>query len=197
MSEKRDHYILSTGGREVERLRLLQEIYGPGTEALFQRVGLREGMRVAEIGCGSGNFACWVAEKVGPGGAVIAIDNSAAQIEQAQRQAQSRGLKNVEFQVADVYEPGLPAGSFDLAYCRLVLMHLSDPVKGLTKMRELVVPGGQVACEEMDLDCWVCRPPSDAMRRFYEWNIALGERRGGDFRLGARSEERRVGKECR
>src|SRR5262245_48145325 len=98
-----EHYILATGGKDVERLRLLHEVYGPGTEALLHRVGLREGQRVVEIGCGSGNIACWVAERVGPSGTVVAIDNSPGQIEVARKQAQVRGLGNIEFQVADAY----------------------------------------------------------------------------------------------
>jgi SAM-dependent methyltransferase len=184
MAERSEHYILATGGKDVERLRILHEVYGPGTEALFHRVGLHDGLHVVEVGCGSGNTACWVARQVAPTGSVVAIDNSTAQIEQARRQAQSRGLRNVEFQVADAYSPRLPEGSFDLAYCRLVLMHLTNPGKALAAMRDLVRPGGKVVCEEMDLGCWVCDPPADAMNRFFALNEALGKRRGENFDLG-------------
>ena len=172
MSDPAEHYILATGGRDIERLRLLHEVYGPGTEALFGRVGLGGGMRVVEIGCGSGNIACWVAEQVGPSGSVVGIDNSAEQVAQARRQAKTRGLSNIEFQVADAYSPRLPEGSFDVAYCRLVLMHLAEPRRALEQMRRLVRPGGRVVCEEMDLGVWLCDPPSEAMARFYEWNHA-------------------------
>src|SRR5215472_11408075 len=108
MTHLAEHYILATGGKDVKRLRLLHEVYGPGTEALFRRVGLRDGLRVAEIGCGSGNTACWVAQQVAPSGSVVAIDVSPDQVEQARQQAQSLNLRNVEFQVADAYSPRLP-----------------------------------------------------------------------------------------
>src|SRR5262245_40702440 len=162
MSPSAEHYILATGGKDVKRLRLLHEVYGPATEALFRRIGLRSGMRVVEIGCGSGNTACWVAGQVGPTGTVHAIDVSAGQIEQARKQAARRRLRNIEFQVADAYSPRLPEGAFDLAYCRLVLMHLTRPADALAAMRGLVRPGGVVVCEEMDLGCWVCDPPAAA-----------------------------------
>jgi len=113
MTDHSEHYILATGGKDVKRLRLLHEVYGPGTEALFHRVGLRDGQRVVEIGCGSGNIACWVAQQIAPSGSVMAIDVASDQIEQARRQAQSRNLRNIEFQVADAYSPRLPEGSFD------------------------------------------------------------------------------------
>ena len=90
MTHLPEHYILATGGKDVKRLRLLHEVYGPGTQALFRRVGLRDGLRVAEVGCGSGNTACWVAEQVAPRGSVVAIDIASDQIEQACRQARRR-----------------------------------------------------------------------------------------------------------
>src|SRR5437870_5319330 len=127
MTDYSEHYILATGGKDVKRLRLLHQVYGPGTEALFHRVGLRDGQRVVEIGCGSGNIACWVAEQIAPRGSVMAIDVASDQIEQARQQAQSRNLRNIAFQVADAYSPQLPEASFDLVYCRLVLTHLTRP----------------------------------------------------------------------
>jgi len=185
MPEFPEHYILATGGKDVRRLRILHQVYGPGTEAMFGRLGLRDGLRVLEVGCGSGNIACWVAERVGPGGSVLGIDNSPGQVEQARQLARERGLRNVEFQVADAYSPKLPEESFDLAYCRLVLMHLTHPRDALAIMRSLVKPGGTVACEEMTQNVWLCDPPSDPVRRFYELVQALGERIGEDYCLGA------------
>ncbi len=63
-------------------------------------------------------------------------------------------------------------------------MHLTKPAEGLRAMRSLVKPGGHVVCEEMDLDSWVCDPPTDAMDRFFALNQALGQRRGENFNLG-------------
>jgi 2-polyprenyl-3-methyl-5-hydroxy-6-metoxy-1,4-benzoquinol methylase len=185
MTQIPEHYILATGGKDVKRLRLLHEVYGPGTEALFRRVGLRDGLRVVEVGCGSGNIACWVAEQIAPHGSVVAIDVAPGQIEQARRQAKRRNLRNIEFQVADAYSPRLAEGSFDLAYCRLVLIHLTRPAQALAAMRALVRPGGLVVCEEMDLGCWLCDPPAAAMTSFFALNAALGERRGENYSLGA------------
>jgi SAM-dependent methyltransferase len=115
---------------------------------------------------------------------VVGLDSSAAQIEQARRQAEERGLRNVQFVVADASAPKLPPASFDLAYCRLVLMHLASPADGLRAMRDLVRPGGSVLCEEMDLSRYVCDPPSALIDRMFQLNVAVGERHGGHFRLG-------------
>lgn len=184
VSDAAEKYILATGGPGAHRLRLLHEAYGPGTAAMLQRAGLRTGQRVVELGCGTGNIACWVAEQVGPEGLVVGIDLSPEQIAEARRLAESRGLTNLEFRVADAYDPRLPAATFDLAYCRVVLSHLAEPGVALRAMQALVKPGGVVACEELDLGTWLCEPPSAAMTQFVEWMGGLGAQHGANFRLG-------------
>jgi len=180
-----DGYNLARGEKDVERLRLLNEIYGPGSQALLRQAGLVQGMRVVEIGCGSGNMTQWLAAQVGPSGSVVALDISEAQVEQARRLAEATGASNATFKVADVYVPGLPQGSFDLAHCRLVLMHLTRPVEALRAIRDLVKPGGAVVCEEMDLSRWLCEPPSALMARSFELKLALSDARGQHWRIGS------------
>src|SRR5690349_2748243 len=108
-------YILATGAHDVERLRLLNQVYGHASHAFLRQAGLVKGWRVAEIGCGTGNVTCWIARQVGPRGTVIGIDKNQLQIEQARRQAAEQKLTNVTFQQGDAYAPGLPSESFDLA----------------------------------------------------------------------------------
>jgi SAM-dependent methyltransferase len=86
--------------------------------------------------------------------------------------------------MADAAAPGLPPASFDLAYCRLVLMHVPRPADALRAMAELARPGGRVVCEEMDPTRWVCDPPSGRMDRLFRLQVALGERSVAHFRLG-------------
>jgi ubiquinone/menaquinone biosynthesis C-methylase UbiE len=176
-------YVLATGAAERERLTLLQEVYGPVTETALREAGLRAGMRVVEIGCGTGVMSCWLAEQEGPTGAVVGIDQSQAQVDEARALAASRGLSNVTFEVGEANAPGAPAGSFDVAYCRLVLMHLPDPLGALRAMRALLKPGGAVVAVEMDVTRWLCDPPSPAVERAYAINHQLGERRGEHFRI--------------
>lgn len=179
-------YILATGAQDAERLHILNQVYGSASEAALLRAGLGQGMRVAEVGCGSGNMTCWIARQVGAQGAVVGVDKSPAQIELARRQASEAGLRNVTFTVGDVYSTGLPPGSFDLAYCRFILIHLRRPAEALSAMRDLVRLGGCVVCEELDLSHWLCEPPESCMEQFIRLNLALGDRRGEDFRLGRR-----------
>ena len=76
MTQNAEHYILSTGGKDTTRLRLLHEAYGPETRAVLCRAGLR----VAEIGCGTGNTACRVGGQLGPERSIFTVDIPPQQI---------------------------------------------------------------------------------------------------------------------
>ena len=178
-------YLLSQGQADVYRLGILNQVYGPPTEAKLLELGLKPGLRVVEIGCGSGNMTCWCAQQVGPTGHVTGIDASADSLEQARQQAASRGLTNVAFETGDINALTLPARSFDIAFCRCVLMHQRQPELGLTQMARLVRPGGVVLCEELDLSRCFFDPPAPHMTRMMELNVAIGDWNEVPYRLGS------------
>ena len=179
-------YLLAQGAADVDRLALLNQVYGPSSEALLLRAGSRPGARVAEIGCGSGNMTCWLAKAVGPLGTVTGVDASTDALDQVRKLAQASHLDNVELVHGDVNGLSLPCQAFDLVYCRLVLMHQRQPEIGLGQMRALVRPGGALVCEEMDLSRCFFEPAAPLVQRMMELNVALGDRQGVHYRLGTR-----------
>jgi ubiquinone/menaquinone biosynthesis C-methylase UbiE len=70
-------YVLGSSPRELQRL-ILQDrmILRPITERLLRQAGLKEGMRVLDLGCGTGGVSLLAAELVGPSGSVVGIDQS-------------------------------------------------------------------------------------------------------------------------
>ena len=92
-----DRYALATGEAAAARLRLLQEVYGASTERLLSRLGVGDGLRVAEIGCGAGHTACWLAHRVAPGGTMDALDVSGDQLNLARANAAAAGAANITF----------------------------------------------------------------------------------------------------
>lgn len=177
-------YVLATGEEGAERLRIVQNVHGPDTERLLLRAGLAQGMKVVDIGCGIGIITCWMAEHVGPTGAAYGIDISPDQIVLARREAERRKLKNVHFSIARAEATGLPRESFDLVFCRFLLMHIAHPLDALWEMCHLVRPGGLLVCEEGDFASPFCEPPSPAFDRCFELYRTLGKQREADFRIG-------------
>ena len=69
-----EYYVLATGRGGEARLELLDAVYGPSTRKLLAGVGLLPGMSAADIGCGDGDVACWLAGRVGTTGTVVGVD---------------------------------------------------------------------------------------------------------------------------
>ena len=179
-------YTLATGELGAHRLSMLDIIQKPYTEFLFRRVGLEQGMAVADIGCGTGNVSNWVAQQVGSTGSVVGVDVSAEQVELAQYNAKALGLNNVTFAIGNAYKTGLPQDSFDLVYCRFLLMHLTNPLDALLQMRSLLKPSGLLVCEEGDFRMAFCEPSNPAYNRCFELFLALSHKRGQHFDMGIR-----------
>src|SRR5262249_34013772 len=91
----------------------------------------------------------------------------------------------VKFVKADADHTGLPRASFDLVYCRYLLIHLPDPEAALCEMMALLKPGGIVVCEDGDLTSAGSEPAS-ALQIFSKLWADLGPRRGVDYTLGRR-----------
>ena len=180
----RGEYVLATGDAAANRLRILHNVYGPGARELLMRAGIRAGMKVVDLGCGTGMVTQLLAELVGPGGEVVGVDYSAAQVEEA-RTLLPTELSNVRFIQASATDTGLQREAFDLVYCRFLLIHLPEPEAALREMRELLKPEGIIACEDGDLTSAGSEPASK-LQEFSNLFGALGPKWGVDYTLGRR-----------
>jgi SAM-dependent methyltransferase len=151
---------------------------------VLRDAGLRPGMRVADLGCGVGMVTELLGELVGNDGHVAGIDFSAAQLAQARARVNGHGA-NASFIEASATDTGRPRESFDLVYCRFLLLHLSEPESALREMWALLKPGGIVVCEDGDLTSAGSEPPS-ALGAFADLFGRLGPVRGLDYTLGRR-----------
>jgi ubiquinone/menaquinone biosynthesis C-methylase UbiE len=113
------------------------------SEAVFPALPVRPGDRVLDVGCGFGDTAIRLAERVGPEGKVVGIDCCDAFLDFARKEIAARGLKNVSFMRGDA-EIALPAENFDFVFARFGTMFFANPVAGLRNMRKALRPGGRM-----------------------------------------------------
>ena len=108
---------------------------------IFPSLEVREGDRAVDVGCGFGDTAIALAERVGSGGSVLGIDCCEAFLDIARADAAAAGTKNVEFVNADVqFYPF--EGDFDFCFSRFGTQFFENPVAGLKSMRRSLKPGG-------------------------------------------------------
>jgi SAM-dependent methyltransferase len=175
-------YALATGAAAVRRLHALHDIYSPVGRHSLLEAGLRHGMHIADVGCGVGVGTRMLAEMTGPCGSVSGIDADRLQLAEARAWCDSAGVSNVSFVQADASNTGLPRGSFDLVYCRFLLMHLTDPMQCLREMRDLLRPGGIIVVEDGDLAS-ATSIPRTAVDAFADLFCRFGQRRGLDYSI--------------
>jgi SAM-dependent methyltransferase len=181
-----DPYLLGYRQSEQERLERQAQELAHESEWLFDRIGVGDGWRVVEIGCGPRGCLGLLAARVGAAGRVVGVERSAEQVERARHFVAERQLTNVEALHGDARGTDLPAGSFDLATARLVLVNVPQPEQIVAEMARLVRPGGFVALHEADSTAQRCDPPHQAQTRLLEILHVYAERNGIDRAIGVR-----------
>lgn len=127
---------------ELERLRMLEDVFDDKSKQWLRSTGPLLGRRCLEVGAGAGSIAAWLASEVGTSGKVVAVD------------ANTRFLRGLPPEVQVIEGAfgvvALPAGSFDLIHARYVLIHNADAGTLLDAMLQALKPGGALLLEEPD-----------------------------------------------
>ena len=185
-----DDYVLPTGSDDKSRLDLIHAVYGPVSVRALEAGRIGECVRVADVGCGTGTIARWMAERIGAAGRVDAIDVAADQVEVARSTPSPAAAGAIEYHVGSVYELPLPTGAFDLVFCRLVLCHLQDPASAVAEMARLLNDGGRLVLVDFDMRTIRAMPPCGEYRTVVEEIVPrIQAKLGVDYSIGVRLHE--------
>lgn len=143
MSESTYVFTESQHSKELERLQAIEQVFDPASQRQIQATGIRTNWRCLEVGAGAGSITQWMAAVVGQGGKVVAVDLDT-------RFVANIKLSNVEVLEADIRHFPVESHSFDLVHARYVLIHLPDFQVALSRMIDLLKPGGWLVIEEPD-----------------------------------------------
>jgi ubiquinone/menaquinone biosynthesis C-methylase UbiE len=115
------------------------------TQALVEYSRPLPGMRVLDLASGTGEPGISLAQRVGPRGSVIAIDQSSELLDIAAQRARDKQLLNFMTQQADAHHLPLDGQTFDLATCRFGVMFFNDAQGALAELRRVLKSGAR-AC---------------------------------------------------
>jgi SAM-dependent methyltransferase len=140
----RDRYVFNNAAAETAaRFRSLAAVFDPGTVRHLTEIGVTHGWNCLEIGAGGGTVAGWLSDRVGAQGHVIATDIDTQFLK-------SLGKANLDVRRHDIAVDPLPEAAFDLVHVRLVLMHLRERDRVLSRIVSALKPGGWLLAEEFD-----------------------------------------------
>jgi len=162
-------YILGHSPAEIGRLIIQARILKPITERLLREAGVAQGMRVLDLGCGTGDVALLAAELVGPSGAVVGIDRNDDVLAVARDRARNAGYANIEFREGAAEDFVDPA-PFDLAIGRYMLVHQADPAAFIRSAASHVRTNGLIAFHEVAVygECHAI-PPVPLLEQCSNW----------------------------
>ncbi|MGW3496823.1 class I SAM-dependent methyltransferase [Streptomyces sp. NPDC001020] len=115
---------------------------GPAYAAAVASLGLRDGARVLDAGCGTGRALTPLRAAVGPSGVVLGADLTPAMLEAAVRAGRGRDGRLL---LADVAALPLRTASLDAAFGAGLIAHLPQPAENLRELARVVRPGGLLA----------------------------------------------------
>ena len=151
--EKTDEYKARIAAIQARLVGMYTKHPWPGTRRTDEEMGWRlrvlgvnpkdyTGRTVADLGCGTGEYALWYATH----GArhVTGVDLSDGSLARAREQADQYNVRNVDFMKQDILTPQFPDNHFDYSYSVGVLHHTGDPFRGFQEMVRVTKPGGVV-----------------------------------------------------
>ncbi|MDT0393355.1 MULTISPECIES: class I SAM-dependent methyltransferase [Streptomyces] len=115
---------------------------GPAYAAAVAELGLREGGRVLDAGCGTGRALPALRAAVGPSGVVLGADLTPAMLREAARAGRDR---DGTLLLADVAALPLRPDALDAVFAAGLIAHLPDPAGNLREIARVVRPGGVLA----------------------------------------------------
>ncbi len=145
------------GRKWVRNQDRLDRAFRPLTAALVECAAPRRGERAIDVGCGCGELSLALADHLGAGGRVVAVDVSRPMLDHAElrgRAQAAEGQAAIEWQEADAASWPFPEAGFDLLVSRFGVMFFGDPAAAFRNLRRALRPGGRLA-----MLCW--RPLQD------------------------------------
>lgn len=179
MSKPREY---AYGGKleEATRLEAQAKALGQLIDKELDILGLKPSMKVLDAGCGTGAVTRRMALKVLPNEA-YGVDIDPLFIDEARKLALKENVKNIRFELGNVDNLNYENGTFDLSYCRLVLMHVRNPVKTVAEFKRVTKKGGIVAASDTDDGAMLSFPQAPRFfalwSKFGQWAKARGDDR--------------------
>jgi ubiquinone/menaquinone biosynthesis C-methylase UbiE len=167
LSKRDSDYAMKHSEEEVMRLEIQATVLSKIVDQEINAMNIKSDMAILDAGCGTGAITRRFAQIVKPA-KVAAVDFDPVFIENARKIAAGEGIENISFEVGDIDNLEYQDGMFDLAYCRLVLMHVQDPVKTIEELKRVTKKGGKVAVSDQDDGTIIVHPDMPKLANLWD-----------------------------
>jgi ubiquinone/menaquinone biosynthesis C-methylase UbiE len=116
----------------------------------MDRLDVKPGLRVADVGAGDGYYTVRLARRLGPGATIYAQDVEPRYLERLAARLARDGVAGVTLVRGTPADPGLPERSVDLAILAHMYHEIEQPYEFLYRLHAALAPGSRVAIVDND-----------------------------------------------
>ena len=134
-----------------------REVYDK-KETILHAAQIKPGMRIADIGAGTGLYSIAFAQQTGEKGLVYAVDISRNFVRNIELRGENQGLKNIKGIINNQKEIGLAQNSIDLAFICDTYHHFEYPLTTLQSVYQALSTGGKLIIIDFKRDPHISTP---------------------------------------
>ena len=143
-----------------------------------RRLPLAKDWKALEVGAGTGLLSVALCGELG---AIDAVDLSRGMIEVLEAKVRSLGISNVRPICQDLSQGELPQERYHLAFSQMALHHIPDTAAILSRLHDLILPGGRLAIADLDQEDGSFHGPEEQVHHGFERTALLDLARAAGF----------------
>lgn len=184
MTKRKYNYLLGDSKVEAERLKRQSRVWDPIAHALFDRLGVKPGWKVLEVGPGRGSLHLELRRRVR--GPIDAVERSPVFAETLAAACKRDRLGEGQRWTCDLMDAELPRGHYDLIFARWVFLFLPQPREHIRKLARALKPGGLLAIEDYHRETLALLPKLDHWDDFMIADRKFFASEGGDVSIASK-----------
>lgn len=150
---------------------------------LLYEAGLRPGISIVDLGCGTAQIDFSIASILGPAGKILGVDADPGLINLNRHRERQSTSDNLFFRIG-IAERYTDIFQYDITFARFLLAHSSSPLKLLENMLNLTKYNGHIALEDVDIKTMRAVPHSPELEALNTLISTLSKYCGGDASIG-------------
>jgi len=119
-------------------------------ERVMDLLGIKSGVRVADIGAGRGYYTVRLLARLGPDATIYATDVDADHIKELQARLKSKGIGGVKVVLGSPNDPNVPPASIDVAILAHVYHEIENPYEFMYRLQRSLALGARVGIVDLD-----------------------------------------------
>jgi ubiquinone/menaquinone biosynthesis C-methylase UbiE len=176
-------FINDDADNEIYRLEDQARVRWPQEVIVLRNAGVSAGKSIADIGCGPGIITELLANEVDVSGLVLGVEKNERLFNLAKNRtshySQVQIINNDACNLMEVRD-----NSFDFAYARFILQHISDPLTLLCESLRILKPGGKLVVMDVDDSLFHLTPYHNELDQFLDEASESQKKYGGDRYIG-------------